>query len=54
MSNEELAELVIQAKTPSVRILGEDAELWIAPNTYPISMDQADMLFRTMFFRGNL
>lgn len=54
MSDEELAELVIKAKTPSVRMLGDNAELWIAPNAYPISMDQADLLYRTMFFRGSL
>lgn len=52
MSIIELAELVLKTKTPKIQILGEKAELWIEADIYPISLEQADLLFRTMFFRG--
>lgn len=54
MTDLELAELVLNDKTPSVSVLGEKATLIVGVEEHEITMEQADLLFSTMFFRGKI
>lgn len=51
--NIELAEKILNAKTPKVELSGDGKPILdLDGERQEISMDDADLLFRTMFFRG--
>lgn len=53
MSDEELAEIVLASPTPKVTLTGDGKPVLHAKDaSYSITMDQADLLFCTMFFRS--
>lgn len=53
MSNEELADIVLASPSPKVTIGPEGKPVLHAKDaSYAITMDQADLLFSTMFFRS--
>lgn len=51
--DDEMIEKVIAAKSPRVTMLGDRNTLDLDGTHYDITMDDADLLFRSMFFRGS-